>query len=430
MASIGDFDNGDEVFSLCTRIKTESGASATDCADLNVRSRKVKHIPPPLNIYNQNYDVTDRLTEFAIIATSPRSPLMQKHLPIRKRAYSFPSMESIHSYARPVQTPPPEMLSPPSSQSSLYSSMEELESRDTTVTSASPLSSSPIKSLPTNGSWSIPWPKFEWQCFINGTYIKFLSSPHDGWSKAEEVGIKERLSMQAEHHFIQQRPLRYAPNGLRILNCELFSELDESGIFLTMTPDTDGQSDIIAKCSLEHPFFIKEKGWSSFSPDSTSKRYGIPCRETEINDICLPLSHNDSTQSNDIPESFKSLDLTPEDTSAVYALSSMAKLKYELLSTMSPPASPTKKSSDRTDMSRPKRPMNGFMLFAKKFRVECTQMYPGKDNRAISVILGDRWKRMKTEERNTYAEEARLLAEEQKKLHPDCWKRKRSMSTS
>lgn len=31
-----------------------------------------------------------------------------------------------------------------------------------------------------------------------------------------------------------------------------------------------------------------------------------------------------------------------------------------------------------------KRPMNAFMLFAKKFRVEYTQMYPGKDNRWVS----------------------------------------------
>lgn len=28
-----------------------------------------------------------------------------------------------------------------------------------------------------------------------------------------------------------------------------------------------------------------------------------------------------------------------------------------------------------------KRPMNAFMLFAKKYRIEYTQMYPGKDNR-------------------------------------------------
>lgn len=74
--------------------------------------------------------------------------------------------------------------------------------------------------------------------------------------------------------------------------------------------------------------------------------------------------------------------------------------------------------------------MNAFMLFAKKYRVEYTQMYPGKDNRAISVILGDKWKTMKNEERRIYTLEAKALAEEQKRLNPDCWKRKRSNSGS
>lgn len=31
--------------------------------------------------------------------------------------------------------------------------------------------------------------------------------------------------------------------------------------------------------------------------------------------------------------------------------------------------------------------MNGFMLFAKKNRLEYTQMYPGKDNRSVGKHL-------------------------------------------
>lgn len=30
--------------------------------------------------------------------------------------------------------------------------------------------------------------------------------------------------------------------------------------------------------------------------------------------------------------------------------------------------------------------MNAFMLFAKKYRVEYTQMYPGKDNRWVLTV--------------------------------------------
>ena len=41
------------------------------------------------------------------------------------------------------------------------------------------------------------------------------------------------------------------------------------------------------------------------------------------------------------------------------------------------------------------------------------------------MILGDRWKKMKNEERRMYTLEAKALAEEQKRLNPDCWKRKK-----
>lgn len=51
-------------------------------------------------------------------------------------------------------------------------------------------------------------------------------------------------------------------------------------------------------------------------------------------------------------------------------------------------------------------------------------------SRAISVILGDKWKKMKNEERRMYTMEAKALAEEQKRLNPDCWKRKRTNSVS
>jgi hypothetical protein len=42
------------------------------------------------------------------------------------------------------------------------------------------------------------------------------------------------------------------------------------------------------------------------------------------------------------------------------------------------------------------------------------------------VILGDKWKSMESEERHKYVQEAKQLAEEHKKVNPDCWKRKRT----
>ena len=46
------------------------------------------------------------------------------------------------------------------------------------------------------------------------------------------------------------------------------------------------------------------------------------------------------------------------------------------------PPSPTR-SPSKESVHKPKRPMNAFMLFAKKYRMEYMQLYPGKDNRSV-----------------------------------------------
>ena len=51
------------------------------------------------------------------------------------------------------------------------------------------------------------------------------------------------------------------------------------------------------------------------------------------------------------------------------------------IQSMSPPISPAHKKEKEKGADKPKRPMNGFMLFAKKYRLELIQQHPGKDNR-------------------------------------------------
>ena len=45
---------------------------------------------------------------------------------------------------------------------------------------------------------------------------------------------------------------------------------------------------------------------------------------------------------------------------------------------------------------------------------------------AISVLLGEAWKSLPIEDREAYSNKAKVLADEQKKIHPDCWKRKKT----
>ncbi|XP_059151064.1 protein capicua homolog isoform X2 [Physella acuta] len=111
------------------------------------------------------------------------------------------------------------------------------------------------------------------------------------------------------------------------------------------------------------------------------------------------------------------------ETSAAIALSSMKKKNC---------SSETKKVPDSLEQNsslavgqKPKRPMNGFMLFAQRFRAELNKRHPEMNNRMISTKLSEEWNKMPESERQKWKDEARHKAEQQKKEHPDCWKRKK-----
>uniref|UniRef100_A0A2K5UQ27 HMG box-containing protein 1 n=1 Tax=Macaca fascicularis TaxID=9541 RepID=A0A2K5UQ27_MACFA len=228
------------------------------------------------------------------------------------------------------------------------------------------------------------------------------------------------------HHWKEETPVRHERSVLK----------------LTFDPGTVEDGLLTVECKLDHPFYVKNKGWSSFYPSLTVVQHGIPCCEVHVGDVCLPPGHPDAINFDDsgVFDTFKSYDFTPMDSSAVYVLSSMARQRRASLSCGGPggqdfarsgfskncgsPGSSQLSSNSlyakavknhssgtvsATSPNKCKRPMNAFMLFAKKYRVEYTQMYPGKDNRAISVILGDRWKKMKNEERRMYTLEAKAL---------------------
>ncbi|KAJ3596280.1 hypothetical protein NHX12_002689 [Muraenolepis orangiensis] len=358
------------------------------------------------------------LAELANIATSPQSPLL-KDAPHKRSSplHIFGTSNSLHSYARP-----PLASSAPT--------MSRMLLRDRRRVRASSESESGVFSMSSSFSddedmaWSHSWPSTAWHCFLKGTRLRF----HRGSNS-------------------------YGSEGLRLVDHEEAMSIAKVVLKLTFDPGSSVNGLLTAECRLDHPFFVKNKGWSSFYPSLTVVHHGIPCYEMQVGDLCLPPNHPDAINCDDsvVFDTFRSYDFTPLDSSAVYVLSNMARQRRTSQSSggaVSPdcdkferacsPQSSNSKSSRSNASATPivatpikcKRPMNAFMLFAKKYRVEYTQMYPGKDNRAISVILGDKWKKMKSEERRMYTLEAKTLAEEQKRLNPDCWKRKRTNSGS
>ena len=66
-----------------------------------------------------------------------------------------------------------------------------------------------------------------------------------------------------------------------------------------------------------------------------------------------------------------------------------------------------------------KRPMNAFMIWAKKERGILQEMEPSLSNCSISKILGKRWKEMEQGEKQFYFEQQAVLAQRHKETYPD-----------
>lgn len=119
----------------------------------------------------------------------------------------------------------------------------------------------------------------------------------------------------------------YGSEGLQLVE---HSEIVLSGqavLQLTFDPGAFGHTPMTARCQLDHPFYVKNKGrsdddektrqplktlyidlivlshfllgWTSFHPSLTVVRYGIPCYEMEVGDVCLPPGHRDAKHTDD-----------------------------------------------------------------------------------------------------------------------------------
>ncbi|XP_028933806.1 HMG box-containing protein 1 isoform X1 [Ornithorhynchus anatinus] len=407
------------------------------------------------NAYS-NENGVNWLTELANIATSPQSPLMQCSFYNRSSpVHIIATSKSLHSYARP---PPAVAKSEPAFSNHLWK--EEAKVRHERANSESESGIFCMSSLSDDDDlgWCHSWPSTVWHCFLKGTRLCFHKGHNEEWQDVEEFARAEGCDGEDDLPMGTQKD--YGSDGLKLLSHEESVSFGESVLKLTFDPGTVEDGLLSVECKLDHPFYVRNKGWSSFYPSLTVVRHGIPCCEVHVGDVCLPPGHPDAINFDDsgVFDTFKSYDFTPLDSSAVYVLSSMARQRRASLSGGGPgsqdferpgcgrnwvsggpsdslysralKSSGTARTGSAPSPSKCKRPMNAFMLFAKKYRVEYTQMYPGKDNRAISVILGDKWKKMNNEERRIYTLEAKALAEEQKRLNPDCWKRKRTNSGS
>ena len=150
-------------------------------------------------------------------------------------------------------------------------------------------------------------------------------------------------------------------------------------------------------------------GWSSAQSRLTFEKFGIPCRELSVGDVCLPPDHQEAVRTPDLCDRFRRFEFSTGLNDPSSPLSRVAPIlprpvalhhpgipssSSDAISNnilvggvknnqamSSPPISPARKKEKEQGTEKPKRPMNGFMLFAKKYRLELIQQHPGKDNR-------------------------------------------------
>lgn len=60
---------------------------------------------------------------------------------------------------------------------------------------------------------------------------------------------------------------------------------------------------VTVEAAMEHPFYVFERGWSSYSPELTLARYELQCQQLKVGDTCISLTHKVSTTSSS-PSSF------------------------------------------------------------------------------------------------------------------------------
>lgn len=361
---------------------------------------KPRTVPPALNLLTEEVTL---LTEFALIATSPQSPLVREVWG-----------ENSDVRRREDDSPPPQLIM-------------DLQSNGNWRYVSQTTPETPIQTTFLN---TIPAAK--WQYFMAGTKLNFPDEDGWTWRTVDDLDM-EKMSPDLFR------------DGLRVVDCQRIetkygnNTMDE--YIVTFKSCSDKETSLQAEITADHPFFVKgtdTAGWASFDPVATESHYGISCQPLQRGDVCV-LPHAPEVvgltlNGNELDGKEETSEFTAMDSTAALTLSSMAKDKEEhshrrtkLLSGSHTPLSPVKRNNTHQFS---KRPMNAFMLFAKRFRLEITQAHPGKDNRAISVILGDKWKAMKQEDRREYVIQAKLLADEHKRVNPDCWKRKRNSEGS
>ena len=105
---------------------------------------------------------------------------------------------------------------------------------------------------------------------------------------------------------------------------------------------------VTVEATVEHPFFVFGRGWSSCSPERTRMRYGLHCFKLVVGDICISLTQGQSSSADsgssqereDTGQQEQSLQTRPpQSTAAAAAAAATASRSADVTSPL-PPSAP------------------------------------------------------------------------------------------
>ena len=190
------------------------------------------------------------LTELAIIATSPHSPLM-KTMPKEVSTRHAPS----HNNPIVKREKEEGKISPHPASNLLVTSIN---------------------------------PDLTWNCFLTSCFIQ---NPGGVWVKVDDIQKEKAPATQFRVGCDDQ---------LRLISYTTALE-NEYVMLATFTIVQDSQQHVTALVPHDHPFIVKGKGWCSFDPVQTEQTYRLEqCQTMEIHDVCLPYKYDNIFLANSV----------------------------------------------------------------------------------------------------------------------------------
>ncbi|ESN93449.1 hypothetical protein HELRODRAFT_144645, partial [Helobdella robusta] len=113
--------------------------------------------------------------------------------------------------------------------------------------------------------------------FLNGSIIAVANGT---LKKVEDLTTEDFIESANLSHDLKI-------NVSEVVQMVPITERDTVQLSFTVGPQ---KIQVTVESTLEHPFFVFNRGWSSYNPTQTLIRYKLKCCQLNIGDLCISLT--------------------------------------------------------------------------------------------------------------------------------------------